>query len=1155
MRRKTVFVILLLCGFGLSNSPAQEINALITGTVTDPSGAAVVGATITAFNLGTGVRATTKSGTDGTYFLTQLPRGDYRLTVESAGFRQFSREPIRLNVGDKTNVSVSLELGATTESVTVTAELTGIESNQSVTGQLLVTKQLAELPLNGRNFFMMLQFSTGVIFTNQSWGPTGWTMPNQWASGGPSGGPFTMQGGRTASNSFMMDGATQGMEGGPSYIPPPESIEDVKVVTPTSDASHGLSGGGVVNMTMKSGTNQLHGTVSHFFRNNRLSANFIQTNRAAATNPGLKNQRSQFNAPSVVVGGPIIKNKLFFSGNYDAFRLRQAYPTTITLATMAQRSGDFSQTFNAAGQLIQIYDPLSTRQQGSGFARDPFAGNRLSANRMLPVSLNIMKLMPEPNTVSDITNVYNYTNNANVGEQNYDGEFVKIDYIWNAKNRSFASQHVDVGHSIRSTNGIPYGNPLIAGDDFVIRQDYAATLDHVYTINPTTVLNVRLAWDRWVQAYLQLSKGSFDGSKLGFLGPIGSDPVVRIPALSFTNYTSLGTASKNFTTFEPYTFVTDLSKTISRHLLRIGTRIGQVRYNRVVPGNWDGTFSFTTGFTQRNPQSGDTTSGNAMAALLLGFPGSGSTDTNAGLSYEDKFIGFYIQDDFKVSRKLTLNLGLRWDVQTAPTERFNRMNIGFDPNVTYPLGGAQAKGGLLFADARHRQAWSTKYRDFQPRFGAAYQVIRKLVWRGGYGVSFLPLNSSAVMGQTVYQYGFSRSTPYVATIGGGVNSYIPAGSFANPFPDGILQPFGTSLGPKTLLGQSMTYFDAGYVIPRVHQFHAGFAYELPWKTTMDVSYVGSRTRRLRVAKDLNVVSLQDRLQGVADPNYLNASVSNPFAGAPELTGTSLFASTVARSQTLLPFPQFTGVSLNGNNIGSSTYDSLQLRVNKRLSNGLLLTTVYTFAKALEATSYREAQTPDLLRQLSSWDRTHHVVVYVLYDLPIGRSKALGKTWPKALDLIAGNWQYNVSYEYMNGTPVGMPNATPVRDPRLPAGQQNLNRWFNTCTLLTNGTRSNCASPDEPVAWVQLKPNELRIASTILPNIRIGWRPQINTSIMKKFPIREKIFLDFRLEAFNALNNRTYSAPTTTVTSPDFGKVAPNQSNFPRELQLSLQLRF
>jgi hypothetical protein len=279
---------------------------------------------------------------------------------------------------------------------------------------------------------------------------------------------------------------------------------------------------------------------------------------------------------------------------------------------------------------------------------------------------------------------------------------------------------------------------------------------------------------------------------------------------------------------------------------------------------------------------------------------------------ENKFLGLYIQDDIKLTRRLTVNLGLRWDVQTPPTERFNRNIIEFDPNLAYQLGNGQAKGGLVFADDDHRQPWKTNWTDFQPRFGIAYQLKSKMVWRAGYGITYLPLNGTGGNGQ-VLQTGYARRTPFVATVGGGLNSYIPGlpgtGIFENPFPTGILEPYGSALGAKTNVGQSVSFSDLDYDVPRVHQFNVGFELELPWRLVLEASYVGSRTRKFPVSKVLSAIPLEERLKGFADPNYLNASVANPFAGAPELVGTGLQGSTITRAQSLSPYPQFTGVTM------------------------------------------------------------------------------------------------------------------------------------------------------------------------------------------------------------------------------------------------------
>ena len=675
------------------------------------------------------------------------------------------------------------------------------------------------------------------------------------------------------------------------------------------------------------------------------------------------------------------------------------------------------------------------------------------------------------------------------------------------------------------------------------------------------MLEGRVSWDRYYWLRALDSIDAFDGSKLGFTGPSGANAVTHFPSITMTNYANIGAGvDRMFAPNDAYTAVVDASKSLSRHFLKFGTRFGQARFNRQSQGNIDGLFAFTPAFTQRDPQRADTTSGNAVASFLLGYPNSGSTDLNAAASDENKFFGLYLQDDFKVNSRLVLNLGLRWDLQTPTTERFNRITTAFDPTIAYTLAGAPAQGGITFASNSNRQAFAAHYRDFQPRVGAAYRFTPKMVFRAGYGLSFLPLNgNNSGAPPDVYQTGYSRSTPYIATIGGGVNSFIPGlpgtGTLESPFAQGILQPFGSGLGPKTQLGQSLTSLDPGFEIPRVHQFNAGIEYELPAKITLETSYVGSRTHDFTVSRQIDAITLAQRLQGFADPNYLNASVPNPFSGAPELAGTALGAATITRGQALKPYPQFSGVVLAGRPLGGSSFNALEVRLNKRLSRGLTVVSAFTWSKTIQWTAFREDQYASPERVLSNLGRSRHLTVDVLYDLPFGRGKWAGQNWGRFVNAALGNWQYNIMVETMTGTPTAMPDATPIRDPRLPNGGQSFDQWFNTCTLLTNGQRSHCSSPDEPVTWVQLKPNELRTYSSRFPNITDPWRPQVNMSLFKLFPIRERVKLEFRAESFNAFNTPIYAGPDTGITSSNFGVVTRDQQNFARNMQFALRLRF
>jgi hypothetical protein len=1153
-------LLIIVAVFAGAPAGAQEFRAVLSGRIVDSSGAALPNANVSIINTATQTRSSTSSGGDGNFALQQLMPGAYELTVEAPGFRRYTRRGITLAVGDKVNLEIQLEVGELTSSVTVAADLTGIEANQDITDQLMDNKSISELPLNGRNVFMLVQLSAGVVFTNQNFLP-----------GGSSGtraydlfGQFSVHGSLPNTSAFLLDGVPISANGQSDYVPLVDAVEEFKVSTPTTDASQGLTSAGVVNMTMKSGGNQSHGALSHFIRNQIFDAVRTQEKYTAAANPTLAHFQHQFNDASAVVSGAIIKNRFFYLGSYEGFWDRVPRAITTTVPTPLQRAGDFSQTYNAAGQLVTIYDPHSTEASGNSFVRQPFPGNVLPSNQIAQVSRNILAYTPAPNVVTlPVTNFNNLGVAPNVGKFAYNSWFIKFDYIWNSKQRTSFGETQNYGSNNSSTNGLPSGNPAKAGSDPARRNHYGATLDHVYTVNNRTVIDIRMAWDRFLAYLYQTTADSVDGSKLGFQGPTGSFPLPRFPSLTFTNYLPMGNTGDNYLPIDTYTIITNVSRQVNRHLLKFGTRLGQVRSTVVNTGLWFGAFNFTPAWTQRNPQQADTTSGNDMASFLLGFPASGSTNSNAQASVQNKAAALYVQDDIKITPKLTLNLGFRWDVQTAATERYNRNIYTFDPTATYQLGNAQATGALRFADSSHRQPWDTKWRDFQPRAGVAWQATSRMVWRGGYGLTFLPLNGgtstcalclSAGNGG-VDQTGYSYQTPFVPTLGGGVNSYIPGlpgtGTFALPFPNGILLP----PLPRVPYGQAITFQNRGYEIPRVHLFNAGFEFDLPWKTVLEASYVGSRTRKYPVSQSLSAVPYAARVQGIANPSYLNAAVPNPFFGAPELAGTSFASATITQAQALSPFPQFSSVTQNGNPLGSTSYNALELRVRKRLSGGISINTSYSFSKTMEAVAYEEPQYTTLEHVLADFDRTHHLTVSALMAVPFGRGKHFGTHWSKALDMVAGNWQYNLIVDYMNGTPTPMPNAIALRNPELPEGRQTYDQWFDTCTLLTNGTRSGCSSPDAPVTWLQLAPNQLRTSSSYFPNIRNDWKPAVNMSLFKEFRFRERVVVELRGESFNVTNTPIYQGPTTSLTSPLFGSVAIVQQNFPRNMQFALRVRF
>jgi hypothetical protein len=1109
-------------------------------------------AEVVAVNTATQARSATHSDDSGNFVLTELPPGKYDLTVSAGGFSTYTRQGISLSVGDRANLAVTLEVGQVSSSVAVNAELTGIESNQDITGQLMDTRQVSSLPLNGRQAFMLLQLSSGVVFTQQFFGPGGFSGTRAYDVNGL----WSIQGsyvGTTGSNAFMLDGAPLGVNGQWDYSPVVDAIEEYKVQMPTNDASLGLTGGGVINMTMKSGGNGYHGVVSHFLRNQLFDALTTQQNASCAVRRDQCGYQHQFNDFTFVVTGPIVKDRFFFSGSFETFWDRVPRPITQTVPTAPQRMGDFSQTRNAAGQLITIYDPLTTTQSGNQFVRTPFPGNVIPGDRISAVSRNILGYVPLPNiTTNPITNFNNLGLSPNVGFFRYNAWFTKFDYQWNDKNHTFFSETQNYGSNNSSNNGLPTGNPAKTGSDPARRNHYGTTLNHVYTKNGTTVFDFRAAWDRYLTYLTSTSANDTDGSLLGFQGPTGSFPQPKFPSLTFTSYMPLGNTGDNYLPIDTYTLAGNVSHISGRHVIRFGTRFGLFRNSVRNTGPWYGAFAFTPAWTQANPLAASSTSGSDLASFLLGYPNSGSTTTNTQGSIQNKSFSAYIQDDFKITPTLNVNLGLRWDMQTAPTERFDRNIYTFDSGSNYQLGPGTATGQLIFADSDHRQPWDTKFGTFQPRVGASWQVTKKMVVRAGFGTTVVPLNGDGGSG-AVDQTGFSFATPFVATQGGGVNAYIPgqpgSGTLSLPFPNGILTP----RLPAVPYGQAIAFTNRDYKVPLVYQFNVGLSRDLPWRTVFEASYVGSRTTRYPVSRVISAISLQDVQRGVANPAYLTQAVPNPFFGAPELVGSSLNSRTIPNSQALSPFPQFASVTQNGTPIGNTSYDALQIRLSKRLSSGFSVTTSYTFSKTMQQISYLAPQYTSLERVLTPFDRSQHLSISSLLELPFGKGHRFGSNWSTPLDLAAGGWQLNVIYEYMTGTPTLMPNATPVHDPSIP--NQSFSKWFDTCTQLVSGARSGCSSASAPITWMQLLPNQLPVASTYLPNIRNPWAPNVNISLFKSFSIKEFVKLELRGEAFNATNTPIYQGPNTSITSPLFGTVTLSQQNFPRNLQFALRATF
>lgn len=1119
----------------------QEFRATVTGLVTDPQGAALPGVSVTVTNINTNVSVSTLSNESGNYTVPMLQPGEYRVTAEQPGFEKFTRERIVLRTAERATVNIPLALGEISETINVTGEVSGLDTNESTVAQTMENKRVSELPLNGRQAYMLLQLTAGTLFTQTTFGSTGFSGTRAWDTNGN----ISIHGSRIGNNEFLIDGAPNSATGGWQYAPVVDAIEEFKVQTSSVDASYGRTSGGVVNMTLKSGTNNLHGSAFLFHRGNALDANTTQNKRN-----GIPRRGHRFDDFGGVIDGPIRRDKTFFMGFYEGFREHIPFPRTSTVSTDLQRLGDFSQTRNSAGQLVTIYDPLTTRpdpNRPGRFIRDPFAGNRIPDERISPVARRLLDFVPRANVFGEpFTQANNLAVSPNLGIYSYNSYLARIDHHFSDRHRIFVSNTANWGVEFRNQNGFPI--PSLRGNWPKHRNHYMGTFDDVFTFNPTTVLNVRVAFDRF-NDYNPIDYAALR-SDLGIQTPFQVVPP-QYPYITIDGYQDFFPSTYSQSVNNIYSLQSTLSKTQGRHFLKFGGDFRVYRLNRIGLGDGNGRFDFNRGFTQRDPQQGDATSGNGVASFLLGLPSGGGVDVNATSARQYLYYAAFVQDDWKIARRLALSIGLRWDYQAPVTERFDRQTIGFDSTTPSPfqVPGLQLRGGLLFAgvDSHRRGAYKPNYTNIQPRVGIAYDLGRGLVFRANYGRSYLPLTGSGEEG--IQQTGFGRRTGFISSIRTG----LPFNTLDRPYPEGILQPFGASLGLATNIGSGFTFINPDFKTPYVDQWMIGFSVELPAHVTVNASYVGNRTTKLAInGRRINEVPRAEREKAIerlgGNPSYLSDQVPNPFAGL--VPGTPLNNATVRREQLLRPFPQFETITMDRDNSGSSRYDALEMTATKRLSGGLVAVFNYTLMKMFESTGYlNNGFDTRPWRALASIDRTHRIALTALYDLPFGRSRWIARNVTGVADKLITGWQLNVIGEIQSGTPTLMPNAI-LRQPsvKIAESERTLDHWFD------NSTRNN-PRPDGGYAWDVIPPNDFRVVNERMSDVRDPWRPQWAFSLFKNTAINETKTLQFRVEAFNALNTPIFGGPDTGVTSVRFGRITPNQINFPRHIQLGLRFVF
>jgi outer membrane receptor protein involved in Fe transport len=1120
----------------LSSSPklqAQEITATVAGTVTDTQGALTPGVTVTVQNVDTNVSSEVQTDRDGSYRVTKLRPGHYRIKFALQGFQTFVRDGVVLRTAETGTVNAQLSVGTLEEAITVTGDLSGIESNQSALAQIMENKQISELPLNGRQVYMLLQLTSGTLFTQTQFGAQGFSGTRAWDVNGN----ITIQGSRTGNNEFLIDGGSTSGTGGWSYAPPVDAIEEFKVQTASTDASYGRTSGGVVNLTLKSGTNDFHGSATGLYRGTALDTNSVQNIRNNISNSGHK----YFNG-EMTLSGPIQRDKTFFMVGYQGFTEDIPFPTTRTVPTDLQLQGDFSQTFDSTGKLIVIYDPRTTRPDPANpgrFIRDPFPGNKIPLDRFDPVSRALLPLIPRSNAKGDITGANNFINSPNLGFYRYNSYLTRIDHHFSSDHRTSLSHSANWGNERRAENGLPPG-PMLRSDNWPTeRKSYLAVLDDLITLNSSTLLNTRVSFDRFDEPHFKEFGPSAE--PLPFSGPHFNTPVEYYPQLVINGYQEMGPRPDRQTKNDIFSLQSSLSKVSGRHSFKTGAEYRRYRLFRADNDQTNGRYAFNGDFTRRDPERAAGPQ-NAFASFLLGIPddGGGSfIDNNVPSDRLYPSYGVFVQDEWKVDSKLALSLGLRWDYQPPVTEKNDRIIVGFDPSTPGPVQvpGLVVRGGLLYAgvDGNGRTPYKGDWNNIQPRASLSYAFNERIIGRANYGRSFFGTTGGGIEG--IVQNGFNSRTPFVSSIQTG----IPNNTLSRPYPEGFVPALGNSRRLATGIGTEITFQNPDFEIPYTDQWMAGFTFKLPWEASLDVAYVGNKVNKLNTntgnrGRSLNDIPRAEREKGIANPSYLSGQVPNPFVGV--APGTGLNASTVSRQQLLRPYPQFTGIVMNLDNRGWSRYNAFEIGLKKRAGKSFVSAVNYTWSRLYEATQYQNNGFDDApVKDLGSIDRTHHLTLNVLWELPL-----------KGSQLVEG-WQLNLIYEIASGTPTAMPNGVLRQDSvKLPKGQQSIDKWFD------NSTKGN-PRPDGGYAWEPNPPNAFRSVSYRMKDVRDPYISNMSISLFKNTRVGARTVVQLRGELFNPFNIKYYGGPNTTITDTQFGKITPDQFNFPRQGQLGLRVYF
>ncbi|MDQ2900063.1 MAG: TonB-dependent receptor [Acidobacteriota bacterium] len=1141
----------------------QSFYGSIVGSVTDASGGAVPQATVTLTNLGTAERRSMQADESGNYQFVNLVPGQYKVEVEKPGFRRFARDPITVEVQSAVRIDVAMQVGDVNQVVEITAQTPLLQTENASLGQVVESRKVLEMPLNGRNVFGLVALVPGVVPGGQSGTtPTG-TNPFAW-------GNYQIGGGQSNQSAAYIDGAPINAiySNLTALVPTQDAIQEFRVQTNNLGPEFGHLAGGAINLTTKSGTNAFHGSAYEFFRNRVLNANTFFNNKAGVQRPAFS--QNQYGAN---VGGPVIKDKTFFFFGWEGFRLRQGASYVYSVPTDAMRAGDFSNVRNAGGAIVPIYDALTTcgrfnnpacARDSSGneiITRQQFPGNIIPASRLDPASKVLSNLWGRANGPgSPFTNVNNFTANASVGGDN-DQYNARVDHTFSDKQRAFLRYTFWKNLNLPID---PYQTKTCVDRCTEAFNTNQAVVADTYAFSPSLVGDLRLSYLRFSYDRTSLTAG-YDLTQLGWPASLNDQVVFRVaPQPSVTAYNGVFSTSGSGSTIlarnDVYSIAPSLTKLLGSHTLKFGAELRRSTHNYYQQNNPSGNFNFDALLTSANPFAPAGT-GNGFASFLLGYGTGGGVTQNNLVAGQILYRGYYAGDQWQITKRLTLNYGLRFEQMGPWSERYDRLSVLLPGVANGQPGppGLSANGKLGLVNSPDNPSRNNQHLGnlFSPRLGLAYRVTEKTVIRTGYGIFWLPNDirwNMAPNNDAVNSF----ANPFNGTLDGSVT---PNDLLRNPFPGGLLPAPGRSPNvQKVLYGQGVAAAVYNDPYSYAQQWNFDVQHELPGGLALSVAYAGSKGTHLP-GPDQQLDQLPPEFMALG--SKLQDQVANPYFGL--VTLGTLAQPKVAYGQLLRPYPEFNGFAEKNPTNRNSIYHSAQVNLEKRFGRGGTVVGAYTWSKLISDTDtitgwlepgggaggVQNNYNIRAERSLALYDTPHRGVISYIVDLPFGKGQPLLQNISGIADKLISGWGVNGVSTFQSGNPLPIsvavntsnsfgggqrPNRTGVSANESGSAQSRLNGWFNTA------------------AFSLPAPFTFGNSARTLPDARSHGIANYDFSVFKNTKITERVGLQFRTEVFNLFNRVRFGYPGTSLGNPQFGVIS-GQYNDPRLVQFALRLIF